>query len=101
MKVLLLSATTLEIQPTLDKQPGIDTLIGGVGVPFTVYRLTTQLNKNSYDLVVQAGIAGSFIPTLELGEPVLIQQDRFADIGVEEKGSLQDIFDMGLADKDA
>ena len=99
MKILLLTATTLEIQSTIDVAPAADILVGGVGVPSTIYKLTQQLNKNQYDVVIQAGIAGAFTDIYSLGEAVLVKQDTFGDLGVEEKGSLSNIFDMGLADK--
>lgn len=99
MKILLLTATAMEIQSIIDAAPAADILIGGVGMPSTIYKLAQQLNKNQYDLVIQAGIAGTFTDIYSLGEVVLIKQDTFGDLGVEEKGSLSNIFDMGLADK--
>lgn len=101
MKILLLSATALEIQPVTVKKTGVDILIAGVGTPATIYQLTRKLNLSAYHLVIQAGIAGSFTTALSLGDTVLVQQDRFADIGVEENGTLSDVFDMGLADSNA
>jgi futalosine hydrolase len=100
MKLLILTATTFEIQDTIDKALPADVLVGGVGIPSTIYKLTQQLNKTHYDVVVQAGIAGAFTDIYTLGETVLVKQDTFGDLGVEEKGSLLSIFDMGLANKD-
>ncbi len=100
MKLLILTATAFEIQDTIDKVLPADILVGGVGIPSTIYKLTQQLNKTRYDIVVQAGIAGAFTDIYTLGETVLVKQDTFGDLGVEEKGSLSSIFDMGLANKD-
>ncbi|MEO6720769.1 MAG: futalosine hydrolase, partial [Ferruginibacter sp.] len=50
------------------------------------------------ELVIQAGIAGAFSPNLQLGEVVLIGQDTFADIGMEEKTHFTSIFDSGFMD---
>jgi futalosine hydrolase len=72
-------------------------LITGVGVPFTIARLLPVLGSQSWDLVVNAGIAGSFRRDLPLGEVVQVQSERFADLGVEEAdGSFTDVFEMGL-----
>jgi futalosine hydrolase len=100
MKLLILTATTFEIQSTIDTTPAAAILVGGVGIPSTIYKLTQQLNKTQYDVVVQAGIAGAFTDIYALGEAVLVKQDTFGDLGVEEKGELSTTFDMGLADKD-
>jgi futalosine hydrolase len=99
MKILLLSATTFEIAQTTNSNTWVDMLIGGVGAPATIYQLTKKLNNSKYDLVIQAGIAGSFDHSFSLGQTVVVKADTFADVGVEEKSGLLNIFDMGLADK--
>jgi futalosine hydrolase len=55
MKVLVVSATKNEI--TLE---GIDHLVTGVGMVATAIELSKKLSENNYDLVINAGIAGSF-----------------------------------------
>src|SRR5882757_10157230 len=99
MKILLVSATAFEIAATAQKYPSLDILITGVGIPATIYTLMEKLNNNSYDIVVQAGIAGSFTNHLNLGDVALINKDSFGDIGIEEKGNFTTVFDMGFADK--
>ncbi len=100
MKILLLSATQFEIQPFLQSSPKIDVLIGGVGVPATVYHLTKQLNHHHYDLVIQAGIAGAFSEVeLVPCEVVTVQKDCFADLGAIEKKSFQTVQDMGFSNE--
>lgn len=109
MEILLVAATKFEIQPilnTLEKQFGdfnnhtINTLITGVGVVNSTYFLTNHLINKKVDLVIQAGIAGTFNYDLQLGDTVLVQQDAFGDAGMEEKGMFKTIFDAGFADKD-
>ena len=100
MQILLTAPTTKEIEffSGCDNNK-TDTLESGVGSPFTLYQLQKRIHQIDYDLVIQAGIAGSFTDDLELGSTVIVQRDTFADLGVEEKGSFINIFDMGLSDR--
>lgn len=100
MKILIVAATTLEIEDTINKETNTEVLITGIGTPATIYMLTKKLNNSSYDLVIQAGIAGSFTNTYTLGEVFTVKEDAFADLGVEEKGNLLNTFDMGFDHKD-
>jgi futalosine hydrolase len=98
MQILLVSATELEIAPFLLHETTIEHLVTGVGVPATVYQLSKLLSLKQYDLVVQAGIAGSFTAEIPLGETVIVSRDAFADAGALEEGQLKTLFDMGLAE---
>ncbi|MBC7423794.1 MAG: futalosine hydrolase [Ferruginibacter sp.] len=109
MDILLTAATKFEIQPTLQllQKEGfiinghtIDILITGVGMVSTTYNLTTKLIGKKYAFIIQAGIAGTFSNDLLLGETVLVKQDAFGDIGMEEKGNFTTVFDAGFAAKD-
>ena len=109
MDILLTVATKFEIQPTLQllQKEGfiihghkIDILITGVGMVSTTYNLTTKLIGKKYGFIIQAGIAGTFSNDLLLGETVLVKQDAFGDIGMEEKGNFTTVFDAGFAAKD-
>ena len=109
MDILLVSATKFEVQPTLQllekegfKLNGhtIDILITGVGMVSTTYNLTINLTGKKYGLILQAGIGGTFNQHLFLGETVLIKQDAFGDIGMEEKENFTTVFDAGFAGKD-
>lgn len=99
MKVLLVSATELEIAPFMNNPLSgkADVLITGIGVPATIYHVTKQLMKNQYKLVIQAGIAGSFHKSFALGEVVWVKSDCFADIGINEFSNFKTLFEMGLA----
>ncbi len=99
MQILLVAATELEIAPFLKERPAADFLIAGVGCPATVYHLTKRLQQIDYDLVIQAGIAGSFDNDLNLGDVVLASEDNFCDIGISEKATFHTIFERGLADE--
>jgi futalosine hydrolase len=105
MKILLASATELEMdlhsfhlrKVEWDKE--IDLLITGVGVASAIYNITKNLLQTKYELVIQAGIAGSFTDDLQLGEVVLVREDTFADCGVEENKVFKTLFNCGLANE--
>ena len=58
MKILLVSSTKKEIEYYVNNK--IDTFIIGIGIPNTILNLTSKLSKERYDLVINAGICGSF-----------------------------------------
>jgi hypothetical protein len=96
MKILLTAATTFEIEPTLQllEKNGlasayeVEVLITGIGPVNATYLLTTTILNNKPDLVMQAGIAGSFnLNDLPAGKTVLVKYDALGDLGMEEKGN--------------
>ncbi len=101
MNLLIVAATQFEIEPFIQHKKKADILITGVGIPATVYYLTQKLLTGNYDLVIQAGIAGTFSERLNLGEVVAINKDTFADVGIEENGKLHTLFETGFLEKDA
>ena len=101
MQILVIAATKTEIDPFMTDNKGFEILITGVGVPVTMYHLQKKLHQNKPGLVIQAGIAGAFSSKINLGSTVLVKQDTFADIGMEENEKFTGIFQSGFADKDA
>ena len=101
MRILVIAATEFEIAPFIADNKDVEILITGVGVPSTMYHLQKKLPEKAWDLVIQAGIAGSFNYDLGLGEVVLVKQDTFADIGMEEKENFMTVFQAGFAEKDS
>jgi futalosine hydrolase len=101
MKLLIVSATEAEIAPLrayLRSADGAaEVLITGVGMVATTYMLTKQLAANKYDLVLQAGVGGSFDPDIALGSVAFVTSDQFADLGAEDHDKYLDIYEMGLA----
>lgn len=53
----------------------------------------------TYDLIIQAGIAGSFNSQIALGQTVFVKQDCFADLGFEVKENYMPIFETELVNK--
>ena len=99
MKVLITSATQDEIGMFASAAVEHDILITGVGSVATLYHLQKRIHQVDYDLVIQAGFAGTFNNDLHLGETVIVTHDTFGDLGAEENDEYQTLFDMGLADK--
>ncbi len=99
MQILIAASTKAEIQHFITSNPNIDVLITGIGVPSTLFHIQKRIHQMDYDLIIQAGIAGSFNLDLELGNPVLVKQDCFGDIGIEEKEIFTSFFETGFIDK--
>lgn len=108
MKLLLVVATQPEIQPLLSafsftgmsdaKQIGkheLSILITGAGMVPTAFALGRHLDS-SYDLIINAGIAGSFDFGLSLGDVCLVKQDTFAELGAEDDEDFLSIEQLGL-----
>lgn len=106
MNCLVVSATILEIKPFIehcrisDKLDYIDLeldfLITGVGSINTTYALMKHLQVKKPDVIIMAGIAGAMSKKLNLGDVVVIKEEALADLGVQEKDSYKDVFDLKL-----
>ena len=108
MHLLLTAATHLEIAPFIHhlqsnyKQLGSDIffndnhriqlLITGVGMVATTYSLTKVLSEKTFDLVIQAGIAGSYDRSLLLGNVYAVKTEIFGDMGAEDHYNFLDFF---------
>lgn len=117
MRILIVSATRLEIRPLLSflgcaedehfstrnfhfHRLNLDILITGVGLMHTAFFMGKTLACNQYDLAVNLGIAGSFQKTLSIGEVVNVTEERIADLGVEGEDNFSDIVELNLLNPD-
>jgi futalosine hydrolase len=119
MKALLVTATTFEVQPTILEAgfdgdfssrlgtPGdefslsqFDCLVTGVGQLQCAAWLSKVLSQRRYDVVVQAGIAGSFTDRYPHRSVVLVEEEIVSDLGAETPKGFLDIFEMGLVPPD-
>ncbi|MEI8053561.1 MAG: futalosine hydrolase [Bacteroidota bacterium] len=98
MSVLVVSATALEIEPFLAIHPDADYLITGVGLSSALYHLTKRIHQFDYDMVLQVGLAGTFNDHIKLGTAVVVQKDRFADLGIWQNQKVISVYDLGLSD---
>ena len=118
MKILIVSASSTEIKEIRDKltfinkltpnlstykfgKLRVDLLITGYGSVFTSFYLTRTLNTNSYDLAINAGVAGSFDYFLEQGFVVNVIRDQFADLGFEDKNGFYTLGEKEMLNQDS
>lgn len=74
----------------------VTTLIGGIGMMHTAYQLGREFAISRPDIAIQAGIAGCFDHSWELGKVVIIHKEQLGDLGVEDDQSYKDVFDIQL-----
>jgi futalosine hydrolase len=115
MKILIVSATWLEVKLLTDElefidqsthllkkyrlhEIEIDILITGIGTTFTAFHLTNALRDEQYQYVINIGIAGSLTDELAIGEVVLVVADEFADLGIEKENEFLTLFESGFMD---
>lgn len=98
MSILVTAATDAELLPFRVRFPEAEILITGVGIHATLFELTLALQKKKYHQVIQVGIAGAY-DERKTGQAFLVSKDRFADVGVWEKGGWASIFELGFADQ--
>jgi futalosine hydrolase len=103
MKLLVTAATPFEIQPFSDYLSGyhhpaiqVTTLVHGIGMMHTAYHLGRHLAGSRPDLVIQAGIAGCFDHSWEMGKTVIIASEQLGDLGVEDDQAFKDLFEINL-----
>ena len=115
MKILIVSATEKENNVILQKATAIRKigqwltsaiigkleihfLVSGIGLPTTIYRITSLLSSQKYNLVINCGIAGSFDPELTIGKVVNVANEQFGDLGANNNGTFETFFDLHYAD---
>jgi futalosine hydrolase len=109
MKVVITAATTHEWMHCFqtinsiakNKRPTIFFHCSGVGMLSTSFSLTKLIAEKKPNLIIQAGIAGTFNTKTLLGKVVAIKDELLADMGVEENDEWKDIFDLNLESKNA
>ncbi|MCW3109255.1 MAG: mqnB [Segetibacter sp.] len=106
MKVVITSATEKEIvqikqllNPIYTQKSArlqVSFHESGVGILSACFSIAKMIFEQKPDLVIQAGIAGTFDNNNTLGKVVAVKDEMLADTGVEENGSFKDLFDLNL-----
>ncbi len=111
-KILLHSATTAEIEPTLNflkAFPGKEInqfkfgntelflCVSGAGMVKTAFELGKH-HGNSYDIAIQAGIGGTF-GLHAIGDLVRVEEDYFIELGAEDGDAFLSIDALGLGEQ--
>ena len=116
MKILVVSATVVEIEKTMHifeielqnnefffTKKFFDTeisfLITGVGSYAMIYKLTALLNREKFDLIINVGIAGSFEKSLKIGDLVLVESEEIGDLGIDDNDNFRTLFEENFTDK--
>jgi futalosine hydrolase len=117
MKILIVASTRFEIRLLTDKfafvqmeddslqhyqfhNDKVDILITGMGMTPTAFYLGKQLPGSNYDIVINAGICGSFSDSLPIGKVVNVTEETFCELGAENNDQFIPIFELGLMDPD-
>jgi futalosine hydrolase len=115
MRILLVVATEPEIAPLLRRLQHVSgnerfrtyrmnnaelhVAISGVGMVSTAAETAFHIGKSSYDLLINAGICGSFKREIQLGEVVKVVSEFQPELGAEDHDEFISVFDLGIADK--
>ncbi|MFN5422302.1 MAG: futalosine hydrolase [bacterium] len=105
MNLLIAAATDKELEAVkrhciANNSTTIRLLTTGVGSVASCFTFTDEIAKQSPDLIIQIGIAGSFSNDLSIGSAVAVSHEIIADMGVIEADGYKNIFQLGLAQPD-
>lgn len=111
-KIILVSATSFEIEPLLRFLEGHHSLkhntylmeklqmtvcVSGVGMVNTAFELG-KFKGDDFDIAINAGVAGSF-SEYENGQVLNVTQDCFSELGAEEDDRFLSIDELGLGEQ--
>ncbi len=106
MKIVIVAATDKEIALLRQKidssfisdrlDINIDFKITGVGMLAACFSIAELIFTQKPDLIIQAGIAGTFDSRVTLGTVFVIKNEFLGDMGVNESGIFKDLFDLQL-----
>ncbi len=106
MKIVIVAATDNEIALLRQKidssfisdrlDINIDLKITGVGMLASCFSIAELIFTRKPDLIIQAGIAGTFDSKVTLGSVFAVENEYIGDMGVNESGKFKDLFDLQL-----
>jgi len=99
MRILIAAATETEVAPLRRVSLGghqVDICVTGVGMVATAVRCSEIMTKQRYDLALNAGLCGSFNPSLPPATVVHVVSDRIAELGAEDGDRFLTIHDLKL-----
>jgi futalosine hydrolase len=104
MNILITVATNTELQYITKKMENlqnhtVDFCTTGIGCTATAFELTKKLMDANYDLVINAGIAGSFNENICIGDVVAVKSETFGTLGVIYPDKFATLFDESLTGK--
>lgn len=104
MKILIIAATEFELAPLKEycssmNMENVDFCIAGVGTVATTFCLTRKLADETYDLLINIGICGSFNRDIELLQVLEITSEVFSDLGIETYKGFTPLYASDLLDE--
>jgi futalosine hydrolase len=117
MKIIIFAATEFELAPLLKAkvksiqhqslkayrtkiaQHQIDIVITGIGLVASAFA-AAKFDLKKYDLIVNAGVAGSFDRSIKLGECIIVKEEKLIDLGAEDGKNWLSIAAIGLKEID-
>ncbi|NDA61650.1 MAG: hypothetical protein EBX50_06360 [Chitinophagia bacterium] len=103
MQIMLIAAKPTEILLSKEALGNLCPTKGTLNVFFTdvgltaaTFSITRLALTHQPDLIIQAGIAGSFQSPYVPGEVMLVQNESIADLGVQESNGWKDVFQLSL-----
>lgn len=98
MRTLIVAATEAEIAPSIPflTRNKVDFLVTGVGMVATAFKMGHFLKDKSYDLLLNAGIAGTFDTQQPLGTVFRVTSDSIFQFGAEDDETFIPIEQLGF-----
>lgn len=113
MRITLVAATQMEVQPLLDffaaekteksdlwkADNSLHILITGMGMLNTAAHLAIYTQQHDRDFYIDAGVCGAFNRNFPIGHVYQIISETYGDFGVENDDTFEDFFDLGFLTK--
>ena len=102
MPILLCAATAAEIEPTLlfiktqNLSNQVEVLLTDIGLLQATYTITKAAAVLKPSVMIQAGVAGCFDESIQLGTTVTVLRETVGDMGVLQNNTFTSAFGMGL-----
>jgi futalosine hydrolase len=103
MRILVVTATDVEIAPLVATLPGayrhtVDRLTTGAGMVPTAAHCSRVLARTAYDFALNLGLCGSFDPRFAPGAVVHVVADRLPEMGAEDGDAFLTVQQLNLLD---
>lgn len=103
-RILITAPTEVELKPLADlistkNAPDLYLHVSGIGTPRLMFSLMHLLENERFDFMIQVGVAGTFSPRkYPNGTVVMVKEDQFADILIDDNGRPKRLSDFGFMD---
>lgn len=98
-RVLVMTSVAAErdaVLRGLDKAAGFDVRVAGVGLAAAAASTAAALASDTYDLVINVGIAGGFVGRADVGSLVVADEIVAADLGAQTPDGFISVDELGF-----